>query len=192
MGATLTIPTKPELRREAQARRSQIHQAIGATAGTLFRDQGLRLLADRPGRTVSGYWPIRSEPDLRPLLVALTAMGREIVLPNVVAAGQPLRFHAWQPGDELVAGPLATATPHPDSPVRVPEIMLVPLLAFDRQRRRLGYGGGFYDRTIAGLRATGRPLLTIGIGYAGLEMTQVPTDPWDQTLDAILTETGLV
>lgn len=152
----------------------------------------MRLLATHPVGTISGYWPIRSEPDLRPLLAALSAGGREIALPVVPAPDQPLRFHAWQPGDALVAGPLGTVTPHPDRPERPPAIMLVPLLAFDRKHRRLGYGGGFYDRTISGLRATGRPLFTIGIGYAGLEIAEVPTDPWDQTLDAILTEDGLL
>ncbi len=191
-GATLANPTKLELRREAQARRLQIHQAIGTAAGQQFRDLGLRMLSEWPGGPISGYWPIRSEPDLRPLLYVLAATGREIALPIVVAPDQSLRFHAWQPGADLVAGPLGTVTPHPDSPACEPEIMLVPLLAFDRQRRRLGYGGGFYDRTIAELRAAGRPLLTIGIGYAGLEIAEVPTDPWDQALDAILTEEGLV
>jgi 5-formyltetrahydrofolate cyclo-ligase len=133
---------------------------------------------------------MRSEPDLRPLLEALAAMDQQVLLPVVVAAGQALRFHRWAPGDDLVPGPLGTATPCPDRPTGVPEIMLVPLLAFDRGKRRLGYGGGFYDRTIAGLRASGRELVTIGIGYAELEIEQVPTDPWDQSLDLILTEQG--
>lgn len=168
-GATLAIPNKPELRREAQARRTQIHEKIGAAAAAQFREHGLSALAGLPGNTVSGYWPIRSEPDLRPLLTALVAAGRDVALPAVVGSGLPLRFHVWQPGAILVAGPLGTATPPPDSPQRVPDIMLVPLLAFDRHRRRLGYGGGFYDRTITTLRAAGRQLTTIGIGYAGLE-----------------------
>ena len=189
-GATLANLTKPERRHEAQARRLRIHQAIGASAAIALRDNGLKLLSQHEGGPISGYWPIRSEPDLRPLLDALSAMGREIALPAVVAPGQALRFHRWRPGDALVPGPLGTATPHPDRPSCVPEIMLVPLLAFDRDRRRLGYGGGFYDRTIASLRAAGRALFTIGIAYAALEVAEIPTDPWDQSLDAILTEQG--
>ncbi len=189
-GATLATLTKSEHRREAQTRRAKIHEAIGATAGMTLRDNGLRLLAQHPGGPISGYWPMRSEPDLRPLLNALAAIGRELALPAVVGPNQALRFHKWQPGAELVPGALGTATPDPDGPECLPEIMLVPLLAFDRDRQRLGYGGGFYDRTIASLRAAGRALFTIGIAYAELEIAHIPTDHWDQSLDAILTEQG--
>ena len=141
---------------------------------------------------IAGYWPIRSEPDIRPLLTALLERGREIVLPIVVGPGLALKFRQWTPDDDLVPGPLGTATPGSDRQECRPDIMLVPMLAFDRTKYRLGYGGGFYDRTIAGFREARHKFIAIGIAYAGLEIAELPKDPWDQPLDAILTEQGLL
>jgi 5-formyltetrahydrofolate cyclo-ligase len=115
-----------------------------------------------------------------------------VALPAIPGKDTALEFRAWQPEDVLGAGPLGTASPAPNRPVLRPEIVLVPMLAFDRGRHRLGYGGGYYDRTLAALRADGMPVTAIGVAYAGLELAAVPTDPWDERVDAILTEGGLI
>ena len=125
------------------------------------------------------------------MLTALLEQGREIVLPIVAGPGLALQFRQWTLEDDLVPGPLGTANPGPDRQECRPDIMLVPMLAFDRTKYRLGYGGGFYDRTIAGFRDARHQFIAIGVAYAGLEIAELPKDPWDQPLDAILTEQGL-
>ncbi len=191
-GITLSQDTKAALRVAAQARRRELHDAIGARSRLAFHAFGLDLIRDLPGRIVAAFWPIRSEPDLRPLLHALAASGKQVALPAIPGKDTALEFRAWQPEDVLGAGPLGTASPAPNRPVLRPEIVLVPMLAFDRGRHRLGYGGGYYDRTLAALRADGMPVTAIGVAYAGLELAAVPTDPWDERVDAILTEGGLI
>ena len=136
--------------------------------------------------TVAGVWPLPGEMDLRPLLTALHARGHPIVLPETPPLGQALTFRLWTPGCTMLRERFATW--RPDGPHAEPDMLLVPLLAFDSACHRLGYGGGYYDRTLAaqpGRRA-------IGFGYAAQQVAQVPTEPHDQTLDAILTEHTLV
>jgi 5-formyltetrahydrofolate cyclo-ligase len=133
-------------------------------------------------------WPIGDEPDLRPLLFELHAAGRTVALPVVVAPGAPLAFRAWVPGAALVAGPLGTL--HPEGPdTLAPDLILVPAVAFDRARNRLGRGAGFYDRTLAA-RAPG--VAAIGFAHASREVALVPTGPHDMPLDAIVTEREVI
>ena len=149
-----------------------------------------RVLADAPppaGAVVSGFWPIGKEIDIRPLLHALHERGNPIVLPVTPKRGNPLSFRRWRPGDVLEPERFGTFRPIGDP--GEPSFLLVPLLAFDRRGHRLGYGAGFYDRTLAALPA-GR--YALGVAYAAQEVPEVPAGPTDVTLNAVATERDLV
>jgi len=138
------------------------------------------------GAIVSGFWPLEGEIDVRPLLTALHERGHPVVLPITPRRGNPLTFGLWRPGDALV--PERFGTVRPIGPVLAPDFLLVPLLAFDRAGRRLGYGGGFYDRTLASL--PGR--FALGCAFAAQEVAKVPVGPFDHRLNAVATERGIV
>ena len=139
------------------------------------------------GALVAGYWPMGSELDVRPLLHALHARGHRLCLPVTPPRGEVLRFRAWAPGVALERG--RGGTQHPAGAAEaVPDALLVPLLAFDRAGRRLGYGGGYYDRTLAALPAA----LALGIAFAAQEVAEVPAGPEDVRLPLVATEGGLV
>jgi 5-formyltetrahydrofolate cyclo-ligase len=118
----------------------------------------------------------------------LAGLGHPLALPRVQGWGRPLAFHAWRPGDPLLAGPFQVMEPRLDAPLVSPRILLVPLLAFDRTGRRLGYGAGYYDMVLRDLRARSPAPLAIGVAFAAHEVDEVPTGPRDQTLDAVVTE----
>jgi 5-formyltetrahydrofolate cyclo-ligase len=187
----ISADLKQDLRRVAAVRRDAAHAEAGPEAAAVLARHGLAFLEAQAGAVVSGFWPMRSEIDVRPLLTLLHGAGRRIALPTITGKDRPLVFHAWQPGDTLAKGPFDTAAPLGDAPALAPDILLVPLLAFDRARHRLGYGGGFYDRTLEALR-TLKPIMAVGIAYAAQEIDAVPAEPWDQRLDAVLTERGVV
>lgn len=149
----------------------------------------LDVVAYAPGMVVAGYWPMGDEIDPRPLMECLAGRGCPLVLPVVTARGRPLSFRRWDVGDLLEDGPHGTLHPLADAPELVPDILLVPLLAFDAGGYRLGYGGGYYDRTLAGLRAQGR-VTAIGLAFAAQRVAAVPRDHHDQPLDLVLTENG--
>lgn len=148
-----------------------------------------RVLAELPlpGGVVAGYWPLGSELDVRPLLLHLHEAGRTAALPVSGPKGTPLTFRAWTPDAPLREGRFGIREPAAESPEVVPAVLFVPLLAFDRRGHRLGYGAGYYDRTLAGLRARG-PVLAVGVGFAAQEVDSVPHGPYDQPLDRIVTE----
>jgi 5-formyltetrahydrofolate cyclo-ligase len=135
---------------------------------------------------VAAYWPMRNEADPRPALHALHAAGRTLCLPVVVARGAPLAFRRWTPDMAMVPGGFGVLVPALDVPVR-PAALIVPMLAFDRTGFRLGYGGGFYDRTLAALREAG-PVLAVGLAFAAQAVESVPRTVDDQRLDIIVTE----
>src|SRR5262249_47238102 len=145
-----------------------------AGAGAAVRDNFLDAVKTSGRIPVSAYWPLEEEFDPRPLFMELHRRGHPIGLPVVVARGQPLLFRRWEPATELARGPFRVMIPPPTAPEIVPALLLVPLLAFDRAGYRLGYGGGFYDRTIAKLRA--RETLAVGVTFAALEVPAVPRD----------------
>jgi 5-formyltetrahydrofolate cyclo-ligase len=178
---------KTELRRKAEAHRKTLATPGYAAALAAHVDA----LAIAPGAVVAGYAAFRAEADPKALMQALAERGHPLALPAMTGKVLPLRFQRWCEGDALVVHPYGVAEPHPGAPVVEPSVLLVPLLAFDGHGTRLGYGGGYYDRTLAALRAAGA-VRAIGIAYAGQELPEVPHGPHDERLDAVLTENGLV
>jgi 5-formyltetrahydrofolate cyclo-ligase len=136
---------------------------------------------------VSGFWPIKEEIDIRPLMVDLLNQGCQLSLPVVQGKGLPLLFRAWRPGDPLQAGVFGTLQPSARREVVEPDALIVPLLACDEEGWRLGYGGGFYDRTLAGLRAK-KAVTAVGVGFNDQLVPEVPHGPGDQRLDWLLTD----
>jgi 5-formyltetrahydrofolate cyclo-ligase len=151
----------------------------------------LDALGLRPGVVAAGYWPIATEIDIRPLMARLGDRGVILALPVLVEEGGTLAFRRWQPTDELEEGPHGTMHPFASQPVLRPQVVFVPLLAFDAAGNRLGQGGGYYDRTLAALRRSG-PVTAVGVGYAIQRRDRVPADDGDARLDWILTEDALV
>jgi 5-formyltetrahydrofolate cyclo-ligase len=139
----------------------------------------------------AAYLPIRSEISPLPLVVALHSAGQQTAMPITPAEGQALSFRLWAVGDDLEAGPYGTSQPLTAGQPVLPDIILAPLLAFDAAGWRLGYGGGFYDRTIADLAMRRHQCAVIGLGFDGQKLDKVPIGPYDMPLDALLTPSGL-
>jgi len=180
---------KQDLRRRAKEKRSQAVVDAGSDAAdrlaeNFIHSEPLFLQADV---ALAGYWPIADEIDVRPLMKELHGQDRTIALPVVTGPNRPLSFRGWHPGMDLEDGGFGTRHPGLEAPDVVPGILLVPLLAFDAQGFRLGWGGGFYDRTLAKLRATGS-VLAVGVAYSGQRFDEVPKDSYDEPLDWIITE----
>jgi len=176
---------KPSLRKAAKTARADLARDCPdfAARAAQFADE----LAVAPGAIVSFYWPMGDEADPRLLANTLAARGHTLALPVVAVKKSPLHFRTWREGDALIVHPFGMHEP-PESAARVtPDVLLIPLLAFDAQGTRLGYGGGFYDRTLASL-ATKR---AIGIAYAGQEVAQLPCHDHDHPLDSVVTENGV-
>ncbi len=173
-------------------RRGEIPAAEAERAARALRDRVIACDLIVAGAAVSGFWPIGDEIDPRPLMRALAARGHALCLPVTLARGQPLLFRRWQEGDELVAAGFGTFVPKPEAPPLRPDVLLVPLLAFDHRGSRLGYGVGYYDRTLTALRGAGPRIMAIGVGFAAQEVTEVPAGPGDQRLDAIATEREII
>ncbi|MCI0431362.1 MAG: 5-formyltetrahydrofolate cyclo-ligase [Rhodospirillales bacterium] len=182
---------KAGFRAEMQLKRERARAAGGPAAALALRDRFFegpgRLVRELPGAVVSGFWPFGPEIDVRPILYHLHAAGHPIALPVVVRRGLPLLFRAWRPGLAMVSGSFGVSRPDKDQPELTPRVLIVPLLAFDRRGYRLGYGGGFYDRTLALLRTKG-PTLAIGVGFAVQEVPATPRDHSDERLDWMVTE----
>ena len=173
---------KDEARAAARARRGMCRPEWGhRLAGHLLATTTIP-----PNATVAGFWPMPEEIDIRPLLLALLGRGHALLLPETPSRGQPLLFRHWRPGMPMIAERFGTL--RPDGAPGVPTLLLVPLLAFDARCNRLGYGGGYYDRTIAvhpGIRS-------IGCGFAAQRLDAVPVLPHDARLDAVATEAGVI
>lgn len=138
--------------------------------------------------TVALFWPLEGEIDTRPLLHALYALGVPTALPRIQGRDLPLRFHLWRPGDLLETGQFRVQQPVIEAPQVHPAIVVTPLLAFDAEGYRLGWGGGFYDRTFAALQDQPRPPVRIGYAFACQQVDRVPREPFDQRLNMIVTE----
>ena len=147
-------------------------------------------LTTAPHAIVSFYWPMGDEADPRMLMAALAARGHALALPRVEKKNAPLVFHRWSESEELITHKFGMSEPHVDREIVVPDVVLTPLLAFDADGYRLGYGGGFYDRTLEALRKI-KSITAIGIAYAGQEVGRLPHETHDHQLDAVMTELGI-
>jgi 5-formyltetrahydrofolate cyclo-ligase len=181
-----SILSKGDLRIAALARRDALSDEARATAAEAIAKRGLPL-AIKPGAVVAGYSPIRSEIDPAPLMKKLAALGVRLALPAVTARGKSLVFRAWSANDRLLLGSLGILEPSPAAAELVPDILLVPLAAFDRAGHRIGYGAGHYDVTLAHLRKV-KAVTAIGLAFAVQEIKNVPMQPHDVALDYVLTE----
>jgi 5-formyltetrahydrofolate cyclo-ligase len=180
------MTTLPEHKAALRAQALALRQNFDPQAGHALADIVLRDLPIPAGATIAGVWPMPGEMDLRPLLHALHARGHHIVLPETPPRGQPLIFRRWTPGAPML--PERFGTHRPDGPIAIPDLIFVPLLAFDGRGYRLGYGGGYYDRTLHALPGTP----AIGFGYAAQQVAHIPTEPHDLPLRHIATERGII
>lgn len=179
---------KALLRREARTRRETLAKAVPDFASRLAAHAKALGIPERS--IVGGYVALPGEADPSLLLEALRAAGHEIALPRVESKGAPLVFHLWRKGQPLKPGAFNIPEPQADLPIAHPRILLVPLLAFDARGHRLGYGGGYYDRTLEALRAKGS-VRAIGIAYSGQQIENVPDENHDHLLDMVVTEIGI-
>jgi len=180
---------KLQLRKSAKAVRKQAAATYGATATQSLAQLGIAFAGVSSPAIVSGYQPIGDEADISKLMTGLDQQGYQIALPVIVGKGQPLEFRTWSPGDTLDEVQWGIQEPGDDAEIVVPDVLLCPLLAFDEAGYRLGYGGGFYDRSLAQIRAQ-KPVVTIGIAFDEQKVDVVPRDAYDQRLDWILTPSG--
>ncbi len=181
---------KRQLRTKAVHKRSEIalDHALWCAREIVTRFNELPL---KENAVVSAYWPMKTELDVRPLMHSLYDKSVTVCLPVVVAKTDPLLFRRWEPEAKLVVGPYGTEQPNEKYEAVTPDVLLLPLLAFDRQGGRLGYGGGFYDRTVRELRQKGNPVV-IGVAFSDQEIENVPLEETDEKLNFVLTENEII
>ena len=178
--------SKAELRATALAAREALSETTRNKAAQTLAKRGLPIEIAR-GTVVSGYSPIRSEIDPAPLMQKLATLGARLALPTVTSRGKSLIFRAWLPGDRLTLGMLGIPEPSPAAAEVVPDIMLVPLAAFDASGHRIGYGAGYYDYTFTHLRKH-KAIIGVGLAFAAQEIETIPALSHDVPLDYVLTE----
>ncbi len=176
------------LRAERQALSVEARAAASAALSAHLQDLLRLCFGDMRDRLISAYWPIKGEPDLRPLMADLHAAGVLVALPLVEVKQAPLVFRRWTPETRMVRGDWNIPVPPPEAEVVTPPVVLAPLVGWDRAGYRLGYGGGYFDRTLAHLAP--RPFV-VGIGLQAAKLATIYPQPYDIRLDAILTEEGL-
>jgi 5-formyltetrahydrofolate cyclo-ligase len=181
---------KKTIRRDAVARRDGLPAADRAKAAEIIAARPFPI-AIKPGMVVSGFSSLKSEINPVPLMRQLADQGAQLALPVVAGKGRPLIMRAWSFGEPLDSGVWGIREPKADAPEVAPDILIVPLLAFDRTGNRIGYGAGYYDFTIAKLRAM-KPTVAIGIAFAAQEIAEVPVTPRDARLDLVLTERQII
>ena len=186
----INLPTKDQMRQQVLSLRDELSVEQRIDLSLQACELAASAIKFQPGCIVSGFWPIRSEIDPRPLMSSLQQMGARLCLP-VVVDKQTIVFRELVRGAPLIKAGFGTVGPGPDAEVLNPSIMLVPLAAFDKHGGRLGYGAGHFDRAIEKLRISGlRPVL-IGFGFDVQKVGKVPTETHDQKLDMIITENGV-
>lgn len=183
---------KAALRRQLKLERAGLapDEREGRSAGC--RERLDTLLRPLPATVLAAFWPLADEVDLRPAFEGWRDAGHTMALPRMQGRARPLAFHVVRPGDHLVEGHFGVHEPAPDAPAVRPRIVIVPLLGFDRRGDRLGYGLGFYDRTLDSLRGDDPRLLAIGVAFALQEVPEVPTTAGDRALDAVVTEAAVI
>ena len=181
---------KEQLRRQAMARRDALPPDARQAAAEAIAARQFPL-AITPGMIVSGFMPLKSEINPLPLMRKLAGQGARLALPVVAGRGRPLIMREWVFGEPLIAGVWGIREPKPEAAEVDPNILLVPLLAFDRAGHRIGYGAGYYDLTLAQLRAR-NPVIAVGLAFAGQEVAAIPATPRDARLDLVLTERAVL
>ncbi len=181
---------KKRLRTEALARRDALDPRWRIERSMEMADAAIATVPFEPGTVVSGFWPMRSEVDVRPMMFAFMERGARLCLPAILDR-HTIVFRELRRGAALVDMGFGTAGPGPEAEVLEPSLMLVPLAAFDGRGHRIGYGAGYYDRAIARLQANGAAPRLVGIAFDCQEVARVPDEPHDVVIPAILTETGL-
>ncbi|MFN3512704.1 MAG: 5-formyltetrahydrofolate cyclo-ligase [Phenylobacterium sp.] len=189
MNAPSPQSAKSELRARLRRLRRELAQACPDAAERVCDHLPLERLP--AFACYSGYYALGAELNPSPLIRKLARTGAFFAMPAAEAADTPLAFRAWDERDTPQPDIFGVPSPPPSAPEMHPDLVICPLLAFDRMGRRLGQGGGHYDRTIANLRAM-KPVFILGLAYAGQEVDALPDEPHDQRLDAILTETGYI
>lgn len=185
MSAAEVSALKAAARKEAFAKRKAAHDPERSAAANVHLSN---FLARHPSSVVAAYMAIRTEVDPLQSMEAFCAHGT-VGVPVITGAGQPLEFHRWTPECKMMEGPFGASIPS-DAVEVIPDLVILPLVAFDQNGMRLGYGGGFYDRTLAKLRASA-PVKAIGFAYCAQEATDLPHEGTDLPLDAIITEDGI-
>lgn len=180
---------KQRLRVAMRAKRAELTRAGQAAAAAALVAHAAAVLGSRRTCSLAGYWPIQPELDPRPLMGCCRDAGAGLALPVMVAKAMPLLFRSWAPGDAMLDRVWGIREPIASAPEVAPDVLLVPLLAVDRAGWRLGYGAGFYDRTLAALRGA-KPILAIGIAFEEQVIDAVPHSVYDQRLDWVLTPSG--
>jgi 5-formyltetrahydrofolate cyclo-ligase len=183
--------SKAALRAQALARRGLVTAAEAKAFAGRLAEIGAGLVAEHQASVVSGFWPIKDEPSTLLLLETLSKSGIVTALPVTPARGLPLIFRAWQPGDPLAEAKMKIMEPLPEAQEVLPDLLFVPLAAFDRRGHRLGYGAGFYDRSLAKLRAI-KSIKAVGVAFEVQELLDLPQEPHDEPLDYVLTERHLI
>ncbi len=181
---------KDRLRKEALSRRNALDATYRIEAGLAVAEIGKAAIAIEPGDVVAGFWPIRTEIDIRPLMFALYEEGARLCLPAILDK-QTIVFRELIRGAEFVDMGFGTAGPGPDAQVLQPGIMLMPLAAYDDAGNRIGYGAGYYDRAIAAMHGAGHFPRLIGCAFDCQKVSSIPAEPHDVPLETIITESGL-
>jgi 5-formyltetrahydrofolate cyclo-ligase len=181
---------KSELRRDAAGRRDALLADVRKAAAEVIAARAFPL-AVPPGVILSGFMPLKSEINPLPLMQKLAEQGAQLALPRIVGRGAPLSMRAWEFGGRLDRGQWSIREPKADAPEVDPDILLVPLLAFDRAGCRIGYGAGYYDMTIKRLREL-KSVTAVGLAFAAQEVLEIPKTPRDERLDLVLTEREVI
>lgn len=179
---------KAALRKAALARRADVPVPVREAFAERLALEGVAIARRARARCAGAYWPMRGEADVTWLLHALAYHEFSAALPCVTGRGEPLIFRRWTPRDDLAPGPFGTREPSRRLPEVLPDLLFVPLAAFDRRGNRIGYGAGYYDLTLAALRRM-KPVTAVGVGFAVQEIAEAPAEPHDQRLDFVMTET---
>ena len=182
---------KKRLREKATSIRDGISNEVAVEAADALAERFFRTWSPGRPKVIAVFWPIKSEIDVRPLIARLYRTGCDIVLPEVVAPSKMLLFRKWTPEAQMTTGSYETSVLTANAAVMEPDWILVPLLAFDTERFRLGYGGGYYDATLSHLEKK-REVFTIGVAYDVQEFDAVPKESSDFQLDAVLTEKRVI
>ena len=185
---------KSAWRQMSRTNRRKISCEIGSGVGDDIAEHLISEIDVSTNTAVAGYWPMRNEANVLPTLMKLHEKGCPCLLPTAVERHSSLIFRAWNPGDEMRTSSFGVQEPTFEKPVKIPDMVLVPLLAFDTNGHRLGYGGGYYDWTIAELRndAGENGVWVVGIAFSGQQVDVLPSEAHDQQLDMVVTETGVV